>query len=93
LAATWSKNVWSTVKPVAATTIAGSSVWNSDMVPYSSSASAQPRTVPGTPADSPLNRASLKGSGAPSTQNESGAIAAGAVSRWSMVVTFPSRAR
>ena len=36
---------------------------------------------PGTPAESPLYRASLNGSGAPFSKNESGRIAAGAVSR------------
>jgi hypothetical protein len=35
----------------------------------------------------------LNGSGTPFSQNESGLIAAGAVSRPSIVVTFPSLAR
>ena len=37
----------------------------------------------------PLQRASLNGSGAPFSQNDVGVIASGAVSRPSIVVTFP----
>jgi hypothetical protein len=49
--------------------------------------------VPGTPTERPLKRASLKSSGVLFSQNESGRIAAGARSRPSIVVTFPSLAR
>jgi hypothetical protein len=45
--------------------------------------------VPGTPADSPLQRASANASGAPFSKNESGRIADPAVSRPSIVVTLP----
>ena len=45
--------------------------------------------MPGTPADRPLNLASLKGSGAPFSMKESGCIAACAFSRASIVVTLP----
>ncbi len=45
--------------------------------------------MPGTPTERPLYRASAKGSGTPFSQNESGRIAAGAVSRPSIVVTPP----
>src|SRR3954470_4143854 len=41
----------------------------------------------------PLKRALLKDSGAPFSQNEVGVIAAGAVSRPSIVVTLPSAVR
>ena len=49
--------------------------------------------MPGIPADMPLKRASLKGSGAPFSQNESGCIVAGDSSRPSIVVTFPLAVR
>ena len=49
--------------------------------------------MPGTPTDMPLNLASLNGNGVPFSQNEVGVIAAGAVSRPSIVVTLPSAVR
>ena len=49
--------------------------------------------MPGTPTDMPLNRALLKESGAPFSQNEVGVMAAGAVSRPSIVVTLPPAVR
>ena len=73
--------------------IAGCNASRSFIVPKRRSASSQERTVPGTPAESPLQRASLNASGAPPSQNESGRIAPGAVSRPSIVVTSPSAVR
>src|SRR3954466_5284025 len=92
-ACVWSKNVWSTTKPFVATRIPGCSARASEIVPYFSSASAQVAGVPGTPTDIPLQRASLNGSGAPFSQNDVGVIASGAVSRPSIVVTFPDAVR
>src|SRR5262245_11784344 len=65
----------------------------SEIVPYSSSALAHVATVPGTPTDMPLNRASLNGSGTPFSQNDVGVIAADARSRPSIVTTRPSAVR
>src|ERR687892_617474 len=90
---TWSWKAWSTWKPSRATSMAGWSTSASDIVPYFASASAHPWTVPGTPAESPLYRAALKPSGAPFSKKDCGCMAAGAVSRWSMVVTESSAVR
>ena len=49
--------------------------------------------MPGTPADNPLQRASLKASGAPFSMNESGRMVAGDSSRESIVVTLPFAVR
>ena len=49
--------------------------------------------VPGMPADMPLKRASLNGSGFSFSQKESGCIDAGDSSRPSIVVTFPLAVR
>ena len=85
--------VESTTKPSCATSMAGASAWASEKVPYSRSARSQPATVPGTPALRPLQRASLKASGAPFSQKLSGCIAAGAISRVSIVVVCPAGVR
>src|SRR5919197_484032 len=77
-ASIWLEKTSSTTKPSRAIAIAGPSTSASDIVPNSRSATSQVRTVPGTPADSPLQRAAVNGSGAPPSQNESGRIAAGA---------------
>src|SRR5262249_22639174 len=76
-----------------ATRMPGCSACARDIVPYFPSASAHVAGVPGTPTDMPLQRASLNGSGTPFSQNEDGVIASGAVSRPSMVVTFPLAVR
>ena len=62
-------------------------------MPYFFSARAHVGGVPGTPAESPLKRAGSNGSGLPFSQNESGFIDRGAVSRPSIVVTLPSAVR
>ena len=62
----------------------------SEIVPYLSSAFAQVATVPGTPTDRPLKRASVNGSGAPLSQKDVGVIAADARSRPSIVTIRPS---
>ena len=49
--------------------------------------------MPGTPADRPLQRASLNASAASFSQNESGCIVAGDSSRESIVVTSPEAVR
>src|SRR5580765_6457801 len=65
----------------------------SEIVPYSASAFAHVATVPGTPTDMPLNRASLNGSGTPFSQNDVGVIAADARSRPSIVTNRPFAVR
>src|ERR671910_252926 len=89
----WDTKVRSTVKPSLATAMPGPSARPSGQVPYLRSARSQPATVPGTPADRPLQRASLNGSAAPFSQNESGCIVAGDSSRESIVVTLPPAVR
>src|SRR5215208_1119144 len=89
----WDTKVRSTVKPSLATAMPGPSARPSGQVPYLRSARSQPATVPGTPADRPLQRASLNGSAAPFSQNESGCIVAGDSSRESIVVTLPLAVR
>jgi hypothetical protein len=49
-------------KPFRATRIAARSALATEIVPYRDSASSQVSTVPGTPTERPLKRASLKGS-------------------------------
>ena len=61
LLAVWSRNVWSTTKPLVATRRAGRSACPSESVPHLRSAFCQVRGVPGTPTDSPLVTASLNG--------------------------------
>src|SRR4051794_18077335 len=71
----------------------GCSARPSDHVPYRLSARAQVAGVPGMPAEIPLKRASLNGSGAPFSQNDVGVIEAGDSSRPSIVVTLPLAVR
>src|SRR5215210_5404880 len=73
--------------------MAGANTSASDIVPNFSSASSHVATVPGTPTERPLYRASLNGSGTPFSRNDAGCMAAGAVSRPSMVVTPPPAVR
>src|SRR5262245_53287932 len=71
----------------------GCSAFASEIVPYFLSASTHVATVPGTPTDMPLNRASLNSSGTPFWKNDVGVIAADARSRPSIVTTRPSAVR
>ena len=59
-------------KPWRATLIAGASACASVIVPWWLQRRSQPSTVPGTPTDMPLKRASLNGSGAPFSKNDVG---------------------
>ena len=83
------KKVGSTVKPWRAAAMPGCSALRSGHVPNSSSAFCHARTVPGTPTLVPLTRWDSK---VLSPTNASSFIAAGAVSRESIVWTLPSRA-
>ena len=83
------KNVSSTTKPSSATSIPGSSSSRNGIVPNSSSADCHARTVPGTPTLMPLTRWASK---VVRPVKLVGVIAAGAVSRESIVCTVPSRA-
>src|ERR1044072_6308001 len=65
-------------KPLRATRIAVLSASASEIVPSRRSAAAHPRTVPGTPTERPLYRASLNASGLPFSMNESGPAPPGA---------------
>ena len=92
-ACVWSKNVWSTTKPFARDADARLQRLGERDRAVLLERVRHVASVPGTPTDIPLQRASLNGSGAPFSQNEVGVIAAGAVSRPSIVVTFPSAVR
>src|SRR5919197_6752480 len=71
----------------------GASACLSVVVPYLRSALDHVAGVPGTPAERPLKRASLKLSGLAFSKNESGRIVAGDFSRPSIVVTLPCGVR
>ncbi len=92
-ASVWAKNVGSTTKPRFAVSMPGFSASRSEVVPNSRSAVSHARSVPGTPTLMPLTRWCSK-SVSPSklVAVPAGVIAAGAVSRESIVWTFPSRA-
>ena len=67
--------------PSSARRIAGAITSASDMVPYRRSANARPATVPGTPAERWLKRASFLSTAPVPSRNMSRPAAAGAVSR------------
>ena len=88
------RNASLTTNPFSAIRMAGRSASASEIVPQRRSALAQVAGVPGTPTDSPELTASANGSGLPvaGSTNESARMAAGAVSRPSMVCTRCERA-